>query len=290
MDPRPYGPFAYMPINRRPKITWPNGAQVALWVIPNIEFFALNEKMQESNHIPNVSAWAKRDYGNRIGVFRMMEVMSRYDVRGTVALNSDLCNWHPEILEQGSALGWEFMGHNQSNTRRLTDIPAAEEGAVIKATLDRIEKQTGKRPRGWLGSGLQETWHSLEHLAASGVQYVADWVNDDQPYRMDAGGKVMISLPYSLDLNDKPSYEKYLCTPEEFTAMIQRTFDVLYREGAESGRVMAIALHPYITGVAHRIGALDAALEYISKHTGVWKATGQEIVDHYVKTVPAGAR
>lgn len=290
MDPRPYGPFAYMPINRRPKITWPNGARVALWVIPNIEFFALDEPQQGSKQIPNVPAWAKRDYGNRIGVFRMMEVMSRYDVRGTVALNSDLCDWHPEILDQGAKLGWEFMGHNQSNTRRLTDIPAAEEGAVIAATLDRIEKQTGKRPRGWLGSGLQETWNSLEHLAAAGVQYVADWVNDDQPYRMDAGGKTMISVPYSLELNDKPAFEQYLRTPEEFTAMITRAFDVLYREGAESGRVMAIALHPYLTGVSHRIDALDAALAYICKHSQVWRATGEEIMDHYVKTVPAESR
>lgn len=290
MDPRPYGPFDYMPINRRPKITWPGGARVALWVIPNIEFFALNEPMQGSKQVPNVPAWAKRDYGNRIGIFRMMEVMSRYDVRGTVALNSDLCDWHPEILDQAGKLGWEFMGHNQSNTRRLTDVPAAEESAVIKATLDRIEQQTGKRPRGWLGAGLQETWNSLEHLAAGGVQYVADWVNDDQPYRMAAGGKTMVSVPYSLELNDKPAFEQYLRTPEEFTAMITRAFDVLYREGAESGRVMAIALHPYITGVSHRIDALDAALAYICKHSQVWRTTGEEIMDHYIKTVPARAR
>ncbi len=107
---------------------------------------------------------------------------------------------------------------------------------------------------------------------------------------MAAGGKTMVSVPYSLELNDKPAFEQYLRTPEEFAAMIIRSFDVLYREGAESGRVMAIALHPYITGVSHRIDALDTALAYICKHADVWRATGEEIMDHYIKTVPAGAR
>jgi peptidoglycan/xylan/chitin deacetylase (PgdA/CDA1 family) len=286
MKPSAYGPFPYTPIRQRPKITWPDGARVALWVIPNIEFFALNEKIPGgTGRIPDVSAWAKRDYGNRIGVFRLMEVMARYGIRGTVALNADLCDHHPQIIEKAVALGWEFMGHNESNTRRLNEIPPEDEQRTVMATLDRIERATGVRPAGWLGSGLQETWHSLDHLAAGGVRYVADWVNDDQPYVMALeNGRSLVSLPYSTDINDKPAYEREFRSPDEFASMITRQFDMLYKEGAESGRVMAIALHPYLSGVPHRIGALDAALDHICRHDGVWRATGSEIVEHYLKS------
>ncbi len=139
------------------------------------------------------------------------------------------------------------------------------------------------RPRGWLGSGLQETWDTPDLLAAAGCEYVCDWTNDDQPYLMTLdGGRQLVAMPYSHEINDKPAFEKLHRTADEFREMICRQFDVLYREGAESGRVMAIALHPYLTGVPHRIDALDAALGYICNHARVWKATGSEIARHYL--------
>jgi allantoinase len=286
MDPRAYGPFDYSPIIDRPRLEWPGGARVALWIIPNIEFFSLNESVPPQagggGKVPDVPTWATRDYGNRVGVFRMMKVMDRYGMRGSVALNSDLCQWHPRILEEGKARGWEFMGHNESNTRRLNQIPPEEEKGVIERTLSTIEQATGTRPKGWLGSGLQETWNTLDYLEGAGVEYVLDWTNDDQPYRMTLpSGKTLLSVPYSQELNDKPAFEKHNFTADEFATMICRQFDVLWQEGAESGRVMAIALHPYITGVPHRIGALDKALDYICRHEGVWRATGLEIARHY---------
>ena len=290
MKPRStYGPFLYSPIHRRPRLEWPAGARVALWVIPNIEFFSLSESIPagaggSGAKPPDVPAWAARDYGNRIGVFRLMKVLDRHGVRGTVALNSDLCAQHPEIIEECLARKWEFMGHNESNTRRLNALPPRMERRTIRNALQTIAKATGSRPVGWLGSGLQETWSTLDHLAAEGCEYVCDWVNDDQPYMMTlAGGRRLVSVPYSTEINDKPAFEKRNRTAEEFRDMIVRQFDVLYEEGAESGRVMAIALHPYLSGVPHRIGALDTALEHICKHEGVWRATGAEIARHYVK-------
>lgn len=289
MKPRPYGPFPYSPIVHRPRLAWPNGARVALWVIPNVEFFALDDSVPAAAGgsgvaSPDVPTWASRDYGNRVGVFRMMQVMERYGIRGTVALNSDLCAQHPQIIDEGRRLGWEWMGHNQTNTRRLNAVPADQERAVIHAALETIENATGTRPAGWLGSGLQETWNTLEHLADEGVEYIADWVNDDQPYRMDLdGGRRMISLPYSWYVNDKPAYEHDRRTADEFREMICRQFDVLYSEGVTSGRVMAIALHPYLSGLPFRIGALDAALDHICRHDDVWLATGSEIVRHYAQ-------
>ncbi len=287
MKPAPYGPFPYSPINRRPRLTWPNGARVALWVIPNIEFFALTEKVPAGScgtgiEPPDVPAFATRDYGNRVGIFRMMEVMARYRVRGTVALNADVCSMHPQIIEDCVRLGWELMGHNETNTRRLNEVPAAEERGIIARTLARIERASGTRPVGWLGSGLQETWQTLDHLAAEGCEYVSDWTNDDQPYMMSLeDGASLVAMPYSYDVNDKPAFEKHSRTAAEFARMICDQFDTLYREGAESGRVMAIALHPYLTGMPYRIGALDAALAHICRHEGVWLATGCEIARHF---------
>jgi peptidoglycan/xylan/chitin deacetylase (PgdA/CDA1 family) len=287
MKPAPYGPFPYSPIIRRPKLAWPNGAQLALWVIPNIEFFSLTEKVPagaggSGAPVPDVPAWSARDYGNRVGVFRLMQVLDRYGIRATVALNSELCGHHPEIIEEGRKRRWEWMGHCESNTRRLNEAAAGEEAGIIQRALATIEKATGTRPKGWLGSGLQETWNTVDLLAAAGCDYVSDWTNDDQPYMMMLeGGKRLVAMPYSHEINDKPAFEKFHRTADEFKDMICRQFDVLYREGAESGRVMAIALHPYLTGVPHRIDAFDAALAHICRHERVWKATGAEIAHHF---------
>jgi peptidoglycan/xylan/chitin deacetylase (PgdA/CDA1 family) len=287
MKPSRYGPFPYSPIINRAPLRWPNGAQLALWVIPNIEFFALNEKVPaaaggSSAPVPDVPTWSSRDYGNRVGVFRLMEVFDRHGIRATVALNSELCTEHPQIIEQGNKRHWEWMGHCESNTRRLNEAPPGDEPRIIKNALATIERVVGRRPRGWLGSGLQETWNTLDLLVAEGCDYVCDWTNDDQPYLMQLdGGRTLVSVPYSHEINDKPAFERFLRTADEFREMICRQFDVLYREGANSGRVMAIAVHPYLTGVPHRIGAFEAALDYINKHERVWRTTGAEIARHF---------
>ena len=283
MKPQRTGPFPYSPIIHRPKLVWPNKERVALWVIPNIEVFALNESVRKGvGKIPDVPSHCVRDYGARIGVWRIVEVLQHYGIRGTVALNSEVCDAYPEIIKETMRLDWEFMGHNQSNTRRLNECPAEEERGLIHDTLARIEKATGKRPAGWLSSGLQETWNTLEYLVEGGCRYVADWVNDDQPYLMNINGKQLVSIPYSFELNDIYGFVEKHRTAGEFDDMIRRQFNVLYREGASSGRVMAIAIHPYIIGMPHRIDALSSALEYICSHAGVWLATGAEIVDHYL--------
>jgi len=290
MQPSDYGPFPYTPINRRPQLKWPNGARVALWVIPNIEFFSLKKPLpghpweKASGDAPTVRAWGQRDYGNRIGIFRVMEVLTKHGIRATATVNSDICDHHPQILEDASKLGWEFMGHNKTNTVRLSGLSYDQEREVIHDSLERLAQVTGKKPVGWLGSGLAETWNTLDVLAEEGCLYVSDWVNDDQPYLMDIKGKQLVYLPYSYEINDSPQLYYRDRSIDEFETMIKRQFDVLYREGEHSGRVMAICLHPFIIGTPHRIGGLDSALEYICSHAGVWKATGAEIVQAYLKS------
>ena len=284
MKPGPYGPFPYLPIIKRPPLRWPGDARIAFWIVPNIEFFSLETRPGGigPGKIPDIPTWALRDYGNRVGVFRLMAVIKRHNVRATVALNSDICDHHPEIIEEGNKRRWEWMGHNQSNSRRLNEIPTEDEPAVIHATLDTIERVAGVRPKGWLGSGLQETWNTLDHLASAGLDYVADWgPNDDQPYLMQVAEKNLVSVPYSYAINDKQALEAANLTTKEFRDIICDQFDTLYRESSQIARVMHIAVHPYLTGLPYRIAALDSALEHICGHSGVWLATGSEIASHY---------
>jgi peptidoglycan/xylan/chitin deacetylase (PgdA/CDA1 family) len=295
MEPRPYGPFPFWPAPKRPRIEWPNRARVAFWVIPNIEFFDLREPMPGDNNertpkekakIPFVYSWAHRDYGNRVGVWRVMDVMKKYGVRGTVALNSEICNHHPEIIEACRELDWEFMGHGRTNAVRLNEMPAEEEPRAIADVFSTIGKSTGSRPKGWLGSGLAETWNTLDYLADEGLKYVCDWVNDDQPYYMDLGkDRHLLSMPYSWETNDVLIKSDKLST-DEFELICKRQFDVMYREGEKSGKVMALCLHPYIIGAAHRIDMLDRVLAHITGHPDVWLATGSEIYDYFTKQYP----
>lgn len=290
MTPRRYGPFPFIPAPHRPKLEWPGGAKVALWVNPNIEYFGLDDVMpgvvnervpREHAKVPNVRNWSIRDYGNRVGVWRLMEVLTRYGIRASAALNSEVCIQHPEIITEAMRSGWELIGHNETNALRLNEMAPEVERASIFTTLDTIERVSGRRPVGWLGAGLAETWHTLDHLSEAGVRYVCDWANDDQPYTMDVGQPRMVSLPYTVQINDVPAYFDMKVSVPEFEAMICRQFDTFYREGEQTGKVMAIAVHPWVSGQPHRIAALDRALEYICKHEAVWRATGWEIVQHY---------
>jgi peptidoglycan/xylan/chitin deacetylase (PgdA/CDA1 family) len=283
MEPRDYGPFPYVPIHDRPQLQWPNGARLAVWIIPNIEFFPLSRGIAGSPYtseapVPSVRAWAQRDYGNRVGIWRIMEVLEKHKIRASPTLNSDICDHHPQIVKAAVALGWEILGHNETNSRWLNQMAPEEEKQSIAGALAKIAALAGQKPKGWLGSGLAETWHTLDNLSNEGILYVADWVNDDQPYFMDlGGGRRLVSLPYSYEINDSPFIQTRAGHIDQFVAAIKRQFDVLYAEGARSGRVMAICLHPYLIGVPHRIAGLDEALTYIAAHDRVWFATGEEI-------------
>ena len=289
MKPTPYGPLPYVPITQRPRLTWPKGAQLAVWVIPNIEFFSLKEGLsghpfEGKGPVPSVRAWAQRDYGNRVGIWRIMKVLQRYRIRASATVNSDICDYHPQIIAEAVKLGWELLGHNKTNTERLNALPPEKEREVIRNSFSILEKASGKRPVGWLGSALAESWNTLEHLVDEKCLYVADWVNDDQPYLMNVNGKRIVSVPYSYEINDSPHVYYRFGSADEFESMIKRQFDVLYREGEESGRVMAICLHPFMIGVPHRIDSLDRALEHIARHDKVWFATGAEIAKHYLES------
>lgn len=290
--PREHGRFAYSAIVDRPPLRWPNGARVAVWVIPNIEHFLFDRPATRIADgalalNPDILNYSWRDYGVRVGIWRMMEVMERYGVPGTVALNSDVCRHYPRIIAAGKALGWEWMGHGTSNSILINRQSEAEERALIREVVETITAATGARPRGWLSPALSETVRTPDLLAEAGIEYVGNWVNDEQPYRMRVRKGSMVSLPYSAELNDIPALLGLHQSTETFGRMICDQFDVLYEDGATTGRVMSICLHPFLIGHPHRSKYFDAALKHITSRQEVWLARGGEILDWYVRAVPA---
>ena len=263
--------YAYLPIVRRPRIAWPNGARVALWIVPNIE----HQELQPAFDVP----WFSRtDYGNRVGIWRIMEVLDRFGIHGTVALNSAVCRHYPEVVQACLERDWELMGHGVTNSQGLGKQPVVEQRRIVESTLDEIRGATGRRVRGWLGPGLHESPGTLDVLQEAGVEYVCDWVNDDLPYRFHNG---LWSIPYTNDLNDMRLIRPPVFSVEAWSALVRRAFETLYREGEHLPRVMCIALHPFLMGMPGRISILEEVLEFICSHERLWKATGQEIVDHY---------
>jgi peptidoglycan/xylan/chitin deacetylase (PgdA/CDA1 family) len=269
----PFALFPFRAIADAPKITWPNGARVAVWVIPNVEHFHL----EIGSPAPDVRNFSRRDYGNRVGLWRLMEVLTKHKIRGTVALNAEIGIYYPRIMQAMIDLDWELMGHGLTNSKIMSGLEIDAERKLILDTRKVIE-DWGRKMRGWLGPGLTETFNTPDLLKECGVEYVADWVNDDLPYRFNNG---LYSIPYSIELNDMPLFNNPSISIDDFKRRICDSFDVLYAEGATNGRVMGIALHPFLIGAAHRIKYLDEALQYIAGHDKVWFATGDEIIRAY---------
>ncbi len=274
--------FDFSPIIDRPPLRWPNGARVALWVVPNIEHFEL----LGPGGAPDVRNVSQREYGNRVGIWRLMEVLDRHQVRGTVALNASVCRHYPRVVEAALQRDWELMGHGLTNSEQLAGLPPGEARAVVEETVATLHEATGRSPRGWLGPGLAEAPGTLAELKAAGIDYVCDWANDDQPYRMRNG---IHSIPYTLDLNDLPVIGTAGHSAAEFGQMVRDSFDTLYREGEHTGRVMCIALHPFIIATPSRIRYLDEALAYICSHPLVWRTTGSQIIDWYASQTDGSA-
>ena len=281
-----HGRHEYSAIVDRAPLHLPNGARVALWVIPNIEHFLLDRPSTSitgvtAGFVPDILNYTWRDYGVRVGIWRLMEVMEKHGVRGTVALNSDVCLQYPRIIEAGNALGWEWMGHGKNNSEIINGQSEDEERAIIREVIGIIAEHSGTAPRGWLGPALSESFNTLDILAENGIEYVGDWVNDEQPYPLKTKTKQVLSMPYSIEVNDIPSFIDRGWSAEQFYQTIVDQFDGLYESGATSGRVMSICLHPFLIGHPFRSKYLDRALKYITDHDDVWVTTGGEINDWY---------
>jgi allantoinase len=284
-----HGRFEYSPIMRRPQLELPNGARVAVWVTPNVEHFrydrpAISLTPMTAGLKPDVLNYAWRDYGARVGIWRLMEILERQGIVATAALNSEACVHYPDIVKEGNRLGWEWMAHGENNSSLFTGMPPEVESKIISGVIDTIAANTGKRPRGWLGPALTETDNTLDILAAAGIDYVADWCNDEQPYAMKTKTKPIVAIPYTLEIGDIPAFLDRGGNGEDFYRMIVDAFDTMYEDGARQYRVLALALHPFLIGHPFRARYLERALAHIKKHDAVWITTGTAIVDWYKKS------
>jgi len=285
-DPGLYG---YLPWDRRPQIRWPNGARIAVWVAPNIEFYELDPPVNPQRKpwprpAPDVTAYATRDYGNRVGHMRMMRVLDQFGIRGSVSLSTAMLTHHPEIIALVLERNWELFSHGIYNTRYTYGLSEDQERAMIIDAMQRIREYSGQHCDGYLAPALSHSEHTIDLFAEAGGTYTCDLFHDDQPTPVTTrSGKRFVSVPYSLELNDTIVYVVNKIEPRRYGEMIGRAFDRLYAEGERSGTVMCIPLHAYQVGHPHRLAAFQRALDHILSHDGVWLATGREIARHYLE-------
>jgi allantoinase len=281
-------------IHQRKPFSWPGGKTLAVWIAPNVEVWHYDSAAGTgispgpANRVPDVINYAWREYGMRVGLWRMADVLDNAGVKATVALNSQVCVAHPQAVEEMKKRGWEFMGHGTTNSESLAGLPLEKEKEVIAHVLKTIGDATGQRPRGWLGTGLTQTYNTLDVLAEQGVTFCGDWNNDDQPYRMKVKSGKMIAIPYCMEINDIPLFIRKGYTGEQYYRSVMDQFEGLLADSGKHARVMGIPLHPMIIGQPLRAKYLQRALAEMKKESRVWFATGSEIIDAYEKANPVG--
>ncbi|WP_428680349.1 polysaccharide deacetylase family protein [Reyranella sp.] len=285
------GRTPYLPIHKRPRLSLPNNARVAVWTIVNVENWSPAGAMPRTvlpppmgvPLLPDVPNWAWHEYGMRVGFWRFLETLNARKLKATFAVNGTACELYPEACQAAHEAGWDFMGHGwvQKPMHKVEDQKSA-----IADTIRAIKDFTGKPPRGWESPGLTETDETLDLLAEAGIEYVADWVMDEQPLPLKTAHGEIVSVPYTVEINDVVMSAVQQQPSDEIFRRGRDQFDRLYLDGKTAPRVMAISIHPYLTGVPHRIKYLEMLYDYILGHEDVVMWTGAEILDWYRTQVP----
>jgi peptidoglycan/xylan/chitin deacetylase (PgdA/CDA1 family) len=278
----------YSAIVDRPPLRLPDNARVAVWVIVNVEHWSADGPMprvvipppMHQPLLPDLPNWAWHEYGMRVGFWRILEALRPRSITPTLAVNGHVCRSYPRVTAAAHEVGWEFIGHGYKQTpmHRVEDQRTA-----IRETIAEIARVTGGPPRGWESPGMTETEHTLDVLSSEGIEYVADWVFDDQPVVVKAEPRPVVAMPYTVETNDVVMFTIQNHAAEEFAHRCRAQFDRLYADGAQTARIMAISVHPYLSGVPHRIGWLETVLDYIRGHADVKWWTGAQILDWYRK-------
>ncbi len=276
----------YQAIVDRPKLTLPGNKRVAVWCILNVEEWRIERNMPRTvlsppmgqPLLPDVPNWSWHEYGMRAGFWRQFEALTKRSIPTTLAINGNVVKSYPRIAAAGREAGFEFMGHGfiQGPMHKVENQDDA-----IRRTVENIAEFTGKAPRSWESPGLTETEETLDLLRKHGIEYVADWVIDDLPQEVDTPHGVITTIPYTVETNDITVYALQHHESDVFLKRGKDQFDRLYQEGATNARVMAISMHPYITGVPHRIRYLEELLDYVIGHEGTCLMTASELGDWY---------
>jgi peptidoglycan/xylan/chitin deacetylase (PgdA/CDA1 family) len=286
-----HGRYPYSPINARPVYEWPSGKRLAVYIGLNLEWFSFGEglgaELAPAGPQPDVLNYSWRDYGNRVGVFRLADLFDELGVPVSLLVNAQMVEHAPQAIAAFRQA--EMIGHGRTNSERQGTLSEAEERALITETTTALEKHCGQRPRGWLGPWISQSPLTPDLLQESGYSYLLDWCHDDQPVWMKTRKGRILSVPYPQELNDIPQIVSRKREGSEFAAMIVDAFDVMREECNRRPLVMGIALHPYIVGWPHRFKHLARALEHIVRKADdkVWLTTAGAIAAH-ATALPAG--
>lgn len=280
--------YDYSPIVERERLELPGGKRLAFWVGVNVEHYAFGAPAMSlapftAELVPDPLNYGWRDYGPRVGVWRLMEMLDDVGLRASAIVNTEVFERYPQIVAAGRERGWAWVGHGVNNSRWHVGMERDEERAFLAGLVDQFVDAVGAPPKGWLGPALTSTMHTIELLAELGFDYTLDWANDDQPYRMNVPAGRLAAVPYASEVNDIPAFVLHHHTGAQFAQSVVDQFDVLYAEAASSLRVMGIGLHPFLAGQPFRAKHLRAALEHIAGHDDVWLATSDEIAAWYLE-------
>lgn len=284
--------YRYSPLPRRSALAWPNGARMAFHVTLFIEHWELappagSVKDQRflsefGPYEPDYRTWTQREYGNRVGIFRVLDVLDRYNIRASVALGASACERYPQLVAEITRRGWEVLAHGTHATRiissRMTD---GEQRAHIAEAVAAVTRAAGKAPKGWISQDQGEAANTPALLADAGIDYLVDWSNDDQAYMMQPG---LVSIPHQVDWDDIVLFWLRRVETWRYPALVEEAAQTLATEGA---RNFGLSIHPWLFGMAHRIRYLDEALARITAIDGLWQATTGEIAAYARPQLPA---
>lgn len=281
-----HGLYPWSALKDRKPIAWPNGAKVAVWICVLLEYFPLNPSdapFRAPGHMqtayPDYRHYTAREYGTRIGFYRLLDAFAKAGVKVSVATNSAIADRYPSIIADIVAAGHEIIAHaTDMNGTISTGLPEADERALIATSLDTLERISGTRPTGWLSIARSQSWNTPHFLREAGVRYCCDWVNDEMPFRFTNG---LVNLPLNHELSDRQIITVQQQSADSYATSMRDAFDWLADEAlVQGGRMLPLHLTPYIMGLPYRIGAFEALLTDL-KARGAWFARGEDIVDRW---------
>jgi allantoinase len=278
--------YAYSPIVDRPVYDWPNGTRLAVYVAINVEVFPFGEGRAPELGIrqpdPDVWNFSSLDWGNRVGIWRLLELFDAYGIPCAANLNGEIYESCREIAQALRARGDEIVGHGRTNAERQAEMSEADESSMIRMVTERIAQEEGRAPLGWLGPWVSETPVTPDLLQEAGYLYVMDWAHDDQPtwLRTRSGGRIL-SVPYARPTNDLPMMHGAKASPAVWVDMLIDQFDEMLLQARGQPIVFNLSLHPYLIGHAFRLRQFRRLLAHITKHRSeIWLTRPGEIALH----------
>ena len=284
--------YEWSMLTDRPRVQWPHGKTLAVWVNVSLEHFPLNPtgkpvKLPGSMTMPypDLRHYTLRDYGNRVGIYRFLKAFKHLGVQASFAVNAELAVRYPALLRALADHGGEVLGHSWNmDTPHAGGLAEADEAALIERSLTTLRAATGQAVKGWLSPGKLQSPQTPELLHAHGVEYFADWVNDELPYSFQTTRGPLWALPLTTEIEDRFVVMDNQHSEESWSEQVKDACDLLLAESQEQGgRLLAISLHPWVMGQPHRMKHLEAALAYVLSQPGVWNAQPGEILEAFVR-------